>query len=759
MHTMAMRNLPINSGLKHCLLLILTGLFSFTDLRADITPPATLQASALDNNRIRITWQDVASNEAGYVVERASASEDYQQIATVGANQTSYTDTGLRTGTLYLYRVRASNGTTYSNMHYAVTNGTTNLNNERPYVVKKIGGTSGNDVIDISQNDNNLQVSINGQVNNYAINFEEIEVKGDAGRDKITVASSVKLRARLYGGSGDDELTYLGSGKAWLVSVGGGSDKVKGNGSNSSYWTDQLGVDEVQASATEQAAYRVHRITSFVSGRSKELNGQRWEVPSVFFRDNTGFPDNSLWGRGPLLFDVQQGRFQNCLVSAELQALAVAQPGLLEEYAVDLGDGTYAVQYNSFDDPRYDRVDLHVDEYNYSEVPSSQNMWWLIVEKVWFAYRRHPQPKAFTSTTLEIEDLTANQAHDLFKQGLQDRKAMSSVSYPHSDENPLVTPSHQYSIVDVYKTSQGSPRFILRNPYGEHFLKNSGPVVPQNGLVTLTYDQLAYYFPDLTYINDYQGWFTPPTPTATNLLENPGFENGLTHWQKKGAYDNFSMASSPVYDGAQAILAAVNDRHQGIRQDITDDLRAQGPGDYYAQAWVQKKFGGTTDYKITVKLRYGGQNYYRGVSVSSSQGQWAKVSGTLNLGWTGTLEQAEFYIESTGDADFYADGAVFRKESDELGRTAATTTAKSLPDEPASFIEETTLRVWPNPSSGTIQVQAPVLDDQRVMMHDLMGRKVREARLHQGRAVIDLSGQSGWYLLRQGAQTRRILIE
>ena len=60
---------------------------------------------------------------------------------------------------------------------------------------------------------------------------------------------------------------------------------------------------------------------------------------------------------------------------------------------------------------------------------------------------------------------------------------------------------------------------------------------------------------------------------------------------------------------------------------------------------------------------------------------------------------------------------------------------------------------------GTIQVQAPSLDDQRVVVHDLMGRKVAEARLHHGRAVIDLSGQSGWYLLRQGAQTRRILIE
>ena len=760
-----MKSLPINTGLKHCLLLILTGLFGFTDLQADVTPPPTLQASALDNNRIRLTWQDKASNEAGCVVERASASENYQQIATLNANQTSYTDTGLRAGTLYLYRVRASNGTTYSNMHYAVTNGTPNTSNERPYVVKKISGTSGNDVIDISQSGTSLRVSVNGQVSNYSINFEEIEVKGNAGRDKITVASNVKLRARLYGGSGDDELTYLGSGKAWLVSVGGGKDKVRGNGSNSSYWTDQSGLDEVIASAAEKAAYRVHRIISFRDGRSKELNGQQWTGPFLYNETKVQqYPNNSLWGRGPLLLDVQQGRQQVCEYAAQYQAFAQANPSLLQELAVDLGDGTYALQFDDFNNPGYVRVDLDVQPGDFSKLASSDNMWWLIFEKAYVLYAKfdpnvHPSP--FYEKSIDLTGQQANQVYEQFKTELGRKRSLLIYSIGQTDQNgnPPVAPNHRYSVVDVYKDAQGNPQFILRNPYGKHFLFASGPLLSENGLITASFQRLKDQFTLGSVKVEGYNLISIPT-TSDNLLENPGFEDGLTHWQKKGAYDNLRVVSSPVHDGAQAILAAVNDRHQGIRQDITDDLKAQGPGDYYAQAWVQKKFGGTADYKITIKLRYGGQNYYHGVSVSSSQGQWAKVSGTLNLGWTGTLEQAEFYIESTGDADFYADGAVFRKESDELGRTAATlATAKSLPDEPASFVEETTLRVWPNPSVGTIQVQAPVLDNQRVVVHDLMGRKVAEARLHRGRAVIDLSGQSGWYLLRQGAQTRRILIE
>ena len=248
----------------------------------------------------------------------------------------------------------------------------------------------------------------------------------------------------------------------------------------------------------------------------------------------------------------------------------------------------------------------------------------------------------------------------------------------------------------------------------------------------------------------------PPVSSNNNLLENSGFENGLTYWQAKGAVNSISSVTSPTKEGSKAVLANITGKHQGVRQDITEDLKSKGQGDYYAEAWVNKKYSGSTDYKVTIKLRYGGQNYYRAVKASSSQGQWAKMSGTLNLSWTGTLEQAEFYIESTAKANFYADGAVLRKD-DGNGRTMAT--AKSVADESVSLTQEASLRVWPNPSTGTIQVQASGLDDQRVVVHDLMGRKVTEAPLQKGQATVDLSGQAGMYLLRVGNQTHKVMIK
>ena len=251
---------------------------------------------------------------------------------------------------------------------------------------------------------------------------------------------------------------------------------------------------------------------------------------------------------------------------------------------------------------------------------------------------------------------------------------------------------------------------------------------------------------------------------SNNLLKNPSFENGLVNWQAKGAVNSISSVTAPAKEGSQVLLANITGKHQGVRQDVTEGLKFRGPGSYYMQAWVNKKYGGSSDYKVTVKLRYGGQNYYRGVKVSSNQGQWAKIVGTLDLNWTGTLEQAEFYIESTAKANFYADAAILRKmgelnnKADGNARTATLGTAKSLTDEPV-LSEAVNLRVWPNPSNGTIQVQALGLDGQRVLVHDLMGRKVAEAPLQKGQATVDLTEQAGMYLLRVGNQTHKVIIK
>jgi C1A family cysteine protease len=90
------------------------------------TAPSNLVATAVSKSQINLTWTDNASNETGFKIERCKGSicTNFKQIATVGANITSYSSTGLSSNTTYRFRVRAYNASgdsTYSNIAAATT--------------------------------------------------------------------------------------------------------------------------------------------------------------------------------------------------------------------------------------------------------------------------------------------------------------------------------------------------------------------------------------------------------------------------------------------------------------------------------------------------------------------------------------------------------------------------------------------------------------------------------------------------------------
>ncbi len=87
--------------------------------------PSGLSAAAASASQVNLTWRDNSTNETGFKIERKTGSGGtYAQIATVGANVTSYQDTGLSAMTTYYYRVRAYNSggnSAYSNEDGATT--------------------------------------------------------------------------------------------------------------------------------------------------------------------------------------------------------------------------------------------------------------------------------------------------------------------------------------------------------------------------------------------------------------------------------------------------------------------------------------------------------------------------------------------------------------------------------------------------------------------------------------------------------------
>jgi hypothetical protein len=70
--------------------------------------PSNLTATAISTSQINLLWTDNSYNETGFEIERKTGTTGtYSQIATVGTNVTTYSDTGLSASTTYYYRVRA----------------------------------------------------------------------------------------------------------------------------------------------------------------------------------------------------------------------------------------------------------------------------------------------------------------------------------------------------------------------------------------------------------------------------------------------------------------------------------------------------------------------------------------------------------------------------------------------------------------------------------------------------------------------------
>jgi subtilisin family serine protease len=88
--------------------------------------PSGLSANPVSQTQINLAWTDNAGNEDGFKIERCQGAgcANFGQIATVGANVTTYNNTGLSSGTTYSYRVRANNAggdSDYSNTATATT--------------------------------------------------------------------------------------------------------------------------------------------------------------------------------------------------------------------------------------------------------------------------------------------------------------------------------------------------------------------------------------------------------------------------------------------------------------------------------------------------------------------------------------------------------------------------------------------------------------------------------------------------------------
>ncbi|CAA6813436.1 MAG: Cellulose-binding domain protein [uncultured Thiotrichaceae bacterium] len=73
--------------------------------------PDTLILNLIDNMSAQLNWQDESDNETGFIIQRRIDAGQWQNLATVDSDVTTYADDTLQIGIQYDYQVQASNST------------------------------------------------------------------------------------------------------------------------------------------------------------------------------------------------------------------------------------------------------------------------------------------------------------------------------------------------------------------------------------------------------------------------------------------------------------------------------------------------------------------------------------------------------------------------------------------------------------------------------------------------------------------------
>lgn len=374
-----------------------------------------------------------------------------------------------------------------------------------------IVGTSSNDSILVTQSGTTLTIVANGRTIKFTGAIDEIMIDGVTGGDTITVDSSVIINTLVYSGKGgSNTITDLGRGWNVIVTVGNSAaDKVRGNGVNTSYWAD--GNDALTYTTAEYAAGGVHRITDYYQPFSTSPTNAKY-IPLT--RNGQALPDptdtgttirltnRALWGTAPTMADVNQGGLGDCYFLADLAALANQSPNRLRNMAVDLGDGTYAVQFVRSGVTSYVRVDgdLSAGYFNglaYAHPGASGDIWAPIMEKAYAFFRTGANTYnslnagwmgsvfsdlGLANTTLYLKSSVSSLV-SLFQTALNAGKTVTVATNSAIIGGSSLIGNHAYSLIGASIT-QGVATFLIRNPWGVDGIGHDAN--PNDGLVTLT---------------------------------------------------------------------------------------------------------------------------------------------------------------------------------------------------------------------------------------------------------------------------------
>ncbi len=386
----------------------------------------------------------------------------------------------------------------------------------------QITGTVGNDKINVKQTNKGLVIDNGaGWSATYNHSYKSISVHGANGNDVITIDASVKTNVALYGGTGNDTLNggsgndtlYAGNGVDVLNAGAGndlvidvnstGIDHITGGAGEDSFWIKNIDI-VTDVAAVETAHGDMHKIGSFWGYHPKQQ--PTTTDNSMVYKDYSShvlFSDN-----GPSADDIKQGYLGDCYFLSTLSSVAKVNQNVIRQSVVDLGDGTYAVQFNKNGAKIFVRVDGQLPTwYNqlaYADQGAQGSIWVAIMEKAFAEFRTGGN--AYGSLEggwmEEVYEALGKHSNDLWsaasgnalltwmQQQLAAGKSVTMAVGNVPAGAPLIG-EHAYMVDAVMKDAKGNMTLRLRNPWG---VDGAGSDGMNDGYVTITATQALAAF-------------------------------------------------------------------------------------------------------------------------------------------------------------------------------------------------------------------------------------------------------------------------
>jgi len=141
---------------------------------------------------------------------------------------------------------------------------------------------------------------------------------------------------------------------------------------------------------------------------------------------------------------------------------------------------------------------------------------------------------------------------------------------------------------------------------------------------------------------------------GTNLVENPGFEDGTTGWAGRSC--TIETVTSPVHNGAFCAKASGRtETWQGIKQSMLGKM--QSGKTYQISGWVRIENADSETVTVSVEQTDdAGTQYINVASDVGSNIEWIELKGDFTLNSTGELTVLDIYFEGpAADISFFID--------------------------------------------------------------------------------------------------------